>query len=257
MIEARTIYIMAYRQIKRFLRAKSRLIGSIVNPVMWLVFFGLGWSSAFSSPMAKMVFHGLDYMSYLTPGVVMMTIFTASFIGGITVIWDKEFGFLKEILVAPASRRAVILGRALGDALLAVLQGSITFAIASLLVGYINPLAIPVLLLAMFLTAISYACLGSAIGSSVGSVESFQLINMTIAMPMFFLSGTVMPLYRAPWWMRTAALAIPLTYGVDACRSALYGVGMLPLWLDLGVLACIALAFVFLAAAAFERTTIS
>ena len=248
---------MCYRQVKRFLRMKPRIAMSFLRPMVWFFLFGLGWSSALRGRAAQEALGGLSYLEFLAPGVAMMAVFFNSFFAGTAVIWDREFGFLKEILVAPASRRAVILGRALGDALLAVLQGSITFAIASLLVGYINPLAIPVLLLAMFLTAISYACLGSAIGSSVGSVESFQLINMTIAMPMFFLSGTVMPLYRAPWWMRTAALAIPLTYGVDACRSALYGVGMLPLWLDLGVLACIALAFVFLAAAAFERTTIS
>ncbi|MEM2681968.1 MAG: ABC transporter permease, partial [Zestosphaera sp.] len=106
---------MTYRQLKRFINARSRVLMSIVNPVMWLVFFGLGWSNVFNFPGAKTIFGGLDYLTYLASGMVAMTIMMGSFISGVSVIWDKQFGFLKETLVAPVSRAEVILGRAFGD----------------------------------------------------------------------------------------------------------------------------------------------
>ena len=248
---------MCYRQVKRFLRMRSRVVMSFLRPMMWLLFFGLGWSAALRGRPGQEILGGISYLEFLAPGVAMMAVFFSSFFAGTSVIWDREFGFLKELLVAPASRRAIILGRALGDALLALLQGVITFAIASALAGRLNIPGLPVLLLAMFLTAITYACLGSAVGSVVGSVESFQLINMSLALPMFFLSGTVVPLHTAPGWMKMASLVVPLTYGVDAARSASCGLGLMPMWLDLAVLSCLALLSVLLAAKAFERATLA
>ncbi|RLI09141.1 ABC transporter [Candidatus Bathyarchaeota archaeon] len=189
--------------------------------------------------------------------MVMMSIFFTAFFSGTSVIWDREFGFLKETLVAPASRKAVIFGRVLGDSLVALLQGLATFAVASLLVGRVNWLGLPVLLASMMLTALVYASLGSAIGSLVRNVETFQLIHVTVAMPMMFLSGAVVPIHMAPAWMRMAALAIPLTYGVDAARSATCGLSILPAWLDLGILAGLTSALFPLSAKAFERSTVA
>ena len=244
---------MCYRQVKRFLRMRSRVVMSFLRPMMWLLFFGLGWSAALRGRPGQEVLGGISYLEFLAPGVAMMAVFFSSFFAGTSVIWDREFGFLKELLVAPASRRAIILGRALGDALLALLQGVITFAIASALAGRLNIPGLPVLLLAMFLTAIAYASLGTAIGSLVNNLEAFQLVHMTLAMPMMFLSGAVVPLFNAPAWMLTASLLVPLTYGVDLARSAISGVGIMPPWLDLAALSCLALGLLLLAVKAFER----
>ena len=247
---------MCYRQVKCFLRMRARVVMSVARPFMWLFFFGLGWSMTLRGQAARAVL-GTGFLEFVASGVVMMSIFFTAFFSGTSVIWDKEFGFLKETLVAPASRKAIILGRVLGDSLVALLQGLITFAVASLLIGRVNWLGLPMLLSAMMLTALVYASLGSAIGSLVNNVETFQLIHITVAMPMMFLSGAVVPIHTAPAWMKMAALAVPLTYGVDAARSATCGLSILPAWLDLSVLAILASALVPLSAKAFEKATVS
>ena len=247
--------VMAYRQLKSFLRMKARLVMSIGRPLLWLFFFGLGWSSTLRGPVVQQVLKGMSFMDFVVPGVVMMSVFFTSFFAGSSVIWDREFGFLKEVMVAPASRTAVILGRVLGDSLIAILQGVLTLAIATPLLSQPPTWGLPVALSAMFLTALAYASLGTAIGCSVNTIETFQLIHITLAMPMMFLSGAVVPLYTAPLWMKVASVLVPLAYGVDAARTAISGVSLMPLWLDVAVLACLALAFLLLAVKAFEKTT--
>ena len=246
---------MAYRQVRAFLRMKARVAMSFMRPFMWLFFFGLGWSMSLRGQAVRAALRGLSFTDFVVPGVAMMSVFFTSFFSGTSVIWDREFGFLKETLVAPAPRSAIIFGRVLGDSAVAVLQGLITLAIAYPLMEDPDPTGIPLALLAMVLTALIYTSFGSAIGSAVSNIETFQLIQMTVAMPMMFLGGTVVPLYRAPTWMKVASLAVPLTYGVDAARSALTGVGMLPLWLDVAVLACLTPFLILIAARAFEGAT--
>ncbi|HDJ26404.1 MAG TPA: ABC transporter [Candidatus Bathyarchaeota archaeon] len=248
------LYVMAYRQLKSFLRMKVRILISVGRPMMWLFFFGVGWSASLRGPLAQEALEGMGFMDFMVPGVAMMSVFFSAFFAGSSVIWDREFGFLKEVLVAPASRKAIILGRVLGDSIIALLQGIITLAVASPFVSGLSLLGVLQALLAMFLTALAYASLGTAIGSIVSNVETFQLIHVTLAMPMMFLSGAVVPLYQAPSWMRMAALAVPLTYGVDMARSGMTSVELLPTWLDLAVLSCLAIAFLLLAVKAFERT---
>lgn len=114
---------MTYRQVKRFIAARSRLVMTLVNPILWTVFFGLGWNDIFNFPQARAVFSGLDYITYLASGMVAMTIIMNSFMSGMLVIWDKRFGLLKETLVAPTSRAEVVMGRVFGDSLVSVFQG--------------------------------------------------------------------------------------------------------------------------------------
>ena len=251
------VSIMAYRQVKRFLRMRARMVMALIQPLVWMLFFGLGWSSTLRGPMARQVLGGLSYLEFLAPGVAMMTVFGTSFFAGASVVWDREFGFLKEVLVAPASRKAIILGRALGDSLVAIAQGLVTFAIACALAGRVNLVGLPLLVAAMFLTALAHTSLGIAIGSLVTSMEAFQLIVNLISMPTIFLSGTVFPLKMAPEWMKNLSMLIPLTYGVDAARSATFGGALIPLWLDMAVLSALALALVLLSAKAFERATLA
>ncbi|MET1102231.1 MAG: ABC transporter permease [Pyrodictiaceae archaeon] len=129
-----SIYVTTYRELKRFVRSRSRIIGSIVNPIIWMVFFGLGFSRALSVPGIAALFGGVGYMQFLAPGIIAMAVFTASLISGITLIFDKQFGFFKEVLIAPAPRWSALFGRILGDSIAAVLQGAMMLAIVFLIV---------------------------------------------------------------------------------------------------------------------------
>lgn len=261
MIEA--VYIMAYRQLKRFVRARSRIIGMVVNNVLWLLFFGLGWAYTLRGPIASMLFKGLDYLAFLLPGTFTTSIFQASFMGGISVIWDKQFGFLKEVLVAPAPRSLTILGRAIGDAMVSTVNGLIMLSLGFLLTPYLNPLALPIVIALGLMLALGFTSMGIAIASTMRSPEGFQLIVGLLTLPITLLSGTMFPLTNAPNWMQIAALAIPLTYAVDLIRYHLVGVSFLNTiyqWLtpeiELLLLTATSLSLVVLAVEMFKRTTI-
>lgn len=252
----RAFISMVYRQIKRFWRGKSRIIGAIINPVIWLVFFGLGWSKVFNSPMAKQIFGGIDYISFLAPGLMTMGLFTASFISGVTVIWDKQFGFLKETLVAPASRKIIISGRIFGDAIISMFQGFVillfTFPLAkSLKIGGFAPA-----LLLGFILSIAISSMGVTLSLKMASMEGFQMIMMVTMMPLIFLSGSIYPIDTMPKWMQYVAYANPLTYAVDASRNLLLGFSKFSLLLDFSILSTIAIVFLFIAMLLFERATV-
>ncbi len=168
----RVFTTMVYRELKKFSHSRARVVGSIVNPLIWLIFFGKGWSGVFSNPMATSIFGGVDYMTYLVPGIVAMTVFNMSFMQGITIIWDKQFGFLKEILVAPASRTEAILGRITGGAIRAMMQGIIILALSFALADLKLPGVLPALGMA-FLVGIAIAGMGVAIALNMTSMEGF------------------------------------------------------------------------------------
>ncbi len=252
----RTVHIMWYRQIKRFLRARSRVIGSIIQPIFWLIFFGFGFSGTFRMMSPGGMNRSLDYLPFLVPGVVMMSVFFGSFMSGISVIWDREFGFLKEVLVAPVSRNATILGRALGDSTTSVIRGLLILMLASALAPGINFSQIPIVLISMILVALSFTSIGIIIGSKMRSMEGFQLINTFLSMPILFLSGAFYPVQTMPRWMRAIAMMNPLTYGVDGARIALTGTGTNSLWIDLIMLSLTSLVFISVSAWVFRKTTI-
>ncbi len=252
----RVFTTMVYRELKRFSHSRARVVGSIVNPLIWLIFFGKGWSGVFSNPMATSIFGGVDYMTYLVPGIVAMTVFNMSFMQGITIIWDKQFGFLKEILVAPASRTEAILGRITGGAIMAMMQGIIILALSFALADLKLPGVLPALGMA-FLVGIAIAGMGVAIALKMTSMEGFQMIIMMIMLPMTFLSGAFYPISTMPGWMQWLAKMNPLTYAVDGSRYYLAGVtpafGMTADWLVLGGLAALLAG---IAALEFRRATI-
>ncbi|MBC7110354.1 MAG: ABC transporter permease [Archaeoglobi archaeon] len=250
--------VMAYRQMKRFLRAESRLMGTFLNPLIWLVFFGLGFSNLLSSPAMREMFGGADYLSFLAPGIFVMTVFNHSFIAGVSVIWDKEFGFLKEVLVAPISRKEGIFGRILGDSIITLLQGMVilllTFILAEnlRLSGLLPALAVGLLL------SVTFSSLGVSMALRMESMEGFQMIMMIISLPLIFLSGAIYPLGSMPEWMRTLSLFNPLTYGVDAVRCLLIGPSAsdFSLLFDLALLVSLAFLFLLIAMLEFERARI-
>ncbi|MBI4173486.1 MAG: ABC transporter permease [Candidatus Aenigmarchaeota archaeon] len=240
------IYTVWLREMTRFGRARSRVVSSLAMPLFWLIFLGTGFGSAFSLP-------GMDYTAFLAPGIIGMIVLFTSIFSGVSVIWDRQFGFLKEILVAPVSRVSVVIGKALGGATVATFSGLIMLAIAYA-IGAIQPsYGILPAMAFMFLTGTCFVAAGLAIAARMRSMEGFQMIMSFIVMPTFFLSGALFPLSTAPDWMRAISNIDPLTYGVDGLRHALAGNGMLPIWLDFTILAVLALVAISLASYLFRR----
>ena len=225
------IYIMWLRQMKRFMRSRARLIGSLVQPLLFLVTFGFGFNSVYSEAGNG------NFINYLAPGIVIMTIIFASVFSGIDVMWDKQFGFLKETLVAPVPRWALMAGRTLGAATVAVIQGALVLAI-TFAIGF-QPvswwLLIPGLVV-MALVAIIFTAFGTAVGARLSDMQGFQLIMNLIVMPLVFLSGALFPLTGLPSVMYAVVRANPVSYGVDALRTLLISVGSFGLAADFAVL---------------------
>lgn len=243
-----TIYILWLRQIKRYLRSRSRIIGSLGQPLLFLVAMGFGFG-----PIFQKAGQG-NYIQFLAPGIVAMSILFTSIFSGIEVIWDRQFGFLKEILVAPVSRLEIMIGRTLGGATVATLQGLIVLVI-TMLVG-LEPYSfysLPVALLFMFITAIIFTALGTAIASVLDDIHGFQLIMNFLIMPLFFLSGALFPLSQVPKVLNIIAMFDPLTYGVDSLRAVLIGFSHFNIFTDLTVLSSFMVVFLVIGSYLFSK----
>jgi len=272
-----------YRQVKRWFSARSRLVSTVLNPLVWIIFLGLGWGSVFSAsgfkgalpgiPMPpglsisdliqkyfNTIFGGIDYLTFMVSGMASMTVFMASFIGGISVIWDKQFGYLKETLVAPASRKLVIAGRILGDAIVTTIQGLVIILLGFIIASGLRIAGVGIALIYLFLLAITFSSLGTVIALKLSSVEGFQMIVNLLTMPLMFMSGVFYPFTTMPSWMQAIALYNPLSYAVHAVRYWLTGadVGLSPMTPlnDLLVLTAGAAILLLAAGFAFEKTSI-
>jgi ABC-2 type transport system permease protein len=232
--ELRGIYTLWLRECRRFVRDRSRLIGSLITPVLWLVIFGTGLGASFASQPGNAHLK-YSYPQFLLPGIIgQALLFTAMFLG-ISVIWDRQFGFMKEILVAPVSRVSIYIGKMLGVGTGCIFQGIIVLALG-FVIGV--PLGIFSLLGAfglMVLITVGLVCIGLIIASLMKSLESFGTIATFVNMPMFFFSGALFPVGNLPWWLQWAFYLNPLTYGVDALRSVILGSAWTNPVLPLGV----------------------
>ena len=230
-MDANVIFILWKRQLKRYFRSRSRMIGSVAQPLLFLLAFGFGFSSVFQQAGQG------NYFQFLTPGIVSMAILFTSIFTGIEIIWDRQFGFLKETLVAPVSRLDIMIGKTLGGATVASLQGFIVIGI-SLLVGFVpySLIMVPVAFAFMFLIATLFAAIGTAIASLLEDMQGFQLIMNFFVMPIFFLSGALFPLEGLPEVVGIISKVNPLSYGVDGIRSALTGVSYFGFAVDFAVL---------------------
>jgi ABC-2 type transport system permease protein len=242
------IYILWLRQLKRYLRSKPRIIAALGQPLLFLIALGFGFG-----PIFQRAGQG-NYIQFLAPGVIGMTILFTAVFSGIELIWDRQFGFLKETLVAPVPRILVMIGRTLGGATVAMIQGLIVVLIC-LVAGFrvTNFHALPEAILVMLLVSIMFTALGTAIASVLSDFQGFQLIMNFLVMPIFFLSGALFPLTNLPTVLNAIATIDPLSYGVDGLRSALIGVAHFGLPLDLAVLSVIATALVGLGSVLFSR----
>lgn len=246
-----TIYILWLRQIKRFLRSKSRIAGSLGQPVLFLLALGFGFG-----PIYQKAGSG-NYIQFLAPGVIAMSVLFSAVFFGIETIWDREFGFLKETLVAPVSRMEIMLGRTLGGATVSTCQGLIVFGI-SMLVGF-EPQSLFGFLLAaffMFLIAVLFTAFGTALASKMEDMHAFQLIMNFFVMPLFFLSGALFPLNNLPPTLSVITKGNPLSYGVDALRGTLINASHFGLGLDLAVLSICTFVVLFIGSWLFSKTEV-
>jgi ABC-2 type transport system permease protein len=245
-----TIYILWLRQLKRYFRSKSRIIGSLGQPLLFLVALGFGFGPIYQKA------GGGDYLQFLTPGIIAMTVMFTAMFSGMETIWDRQFGFLKETLVAPVSRLNIMFGKTLGGASVAILQGLIVFVI-SLLIGF-RPhlLFLPMALVFMILIAFLFTALGTAIASKMEDMHGFQLIMNFLVMPIFFLSGALFPLNGTPKIIGWLIKINPLTYGVDGLRSSLLSSVHLGLLGDFTILLIAVLILLSIGAYLFSKIQI-
>lgn len=245
------IYILWLRQIKRYLRSRSRIIGSLGQPLLFLLALGYGFGAVY-----KQAGEG-NYLNFLAPGIICMSILFTAIFSGIEVIWDRQFGFLKETLVAPVSRFHIMIGRTLGGATVATFQGLIVMLI-SFLFGFqpISYFSIIPAIFVMFLIALLFTSLGTMIASLLSDMQGFQLIMNFLVMPLFFLSGSLFPLKDLPLPLSILASLDPLTYGIDALRNLLGNIGHYSLSLDVGVLFTATLLFLTLGSYYFKKIQI-
>jgi ABC-2 type transport system permease protein len=253
MTELRGFYTLWLREVKRYLRDRTRIVSSFFQPLLWLVVFGLGLGA-----IVKVSVPGLTYQQLIFPGIIGQTLlFTAMFMG-ISVIWDRDFGFLKEVLVAPVSRFTLFLGKMVGDSTDAVIQGVIVFALGIILGLGIDPLTFLAALPVMLLITFGLVSIGLVIASFMGSLESFGAIQSFINLPLFFLSGALFPIPNLPDWLQFAAKLNPLSYGVDALKQLILGAPWMPLQLqplfvDLAVVGVFDLVMMGIGTWAFAR----
>ncbi|VVC04072.1 ABC-2 type transporter [Candidatus Bilamarchaeum dharawalense] len=225
-----TITILWLRQLKKYFRSRSRLIGSIGQPLLFLIALGFGFGPTFQAAGEG------NYMNFLAPGIIAMSILFTAMFSGIEIIWDRQFGFLKETLVAPVSRYEIMIGRTLGGATIALCQGTIVFFIA-MLVGFTpNLVMLPFAFVFALLISLFFTAFGTAIASALDDMQGFQLIMNFLIMPIFFLSGALFPLKDLPEVIYYITLIDPLTYGVDGLRGTLGAVTQFGLLTDFTVL---------------------
>lgn len=245
------IYILWLRQLKRTWRARSRIIGALANPILFLIAFGFGFGPIFEKA------GGGDYIQFLAPGIISQSILFTSIFTGIEIIHDKQFGFLKEIMVAPVSRIYIMLGRTFGGATIAAIQGLIvlllTFVVGFRLESWFN--IIPAIIV-MLLVATMFAGIGTAIASIMEDMQGFQLIMNFFILPTFFLSGALFPVDNFPVPIKIVSYVNPLSYGVDALRYFLEGGSHFGIGLDMIVLVMISTITVSIGAYLFRKIQI-
>jgi ABC-2 type transport system permease protein len=242
------IYILWLREVKRYIRSRPQIIASLAQPLLYLLVLGFGLG-----PVFQRAGQG-SYIQFVGPGVVGMGILFTSIFSGIGLLWDRQFGFLKETLVAPVPRLQIMAGRTLGGATIAMIQGMLVLTVC-MIAGFRpqSVMAVPMALLFMALTAIVFAALGTAIGSTLKDMQGFQLIMNFLVMPIFFLSGALFPLTNLPTALMVATRLDPLSYGIDGLRGALIGLSQIGIATNIAVLTVVASAFLALGAWSFSR----
>jgi ABC-2 type transport system permease protein len=245
------IYILWLREVKKYSRSRVQIIASLGQPLLYLLVLGFGLGPVYQRA------GGGSYLQFMAPGIVGMAVLFTSVFSGIALLWDRQFGFLKETLVAPVPRIYVMIGRTLGGATVAMLQGTL-IVVVCLIAGFrpVSLVGIPLGFAFMALIAIVFAALGTSIGSSLQDMQGFQLIMNFLVLPIFFLSGALFPLNNLPKALSFVTKLDPLSYGVDGLRAALIGSTHFGALVDAAVLVCVAVALLCLGAWRFSKIEI-
>jgi ABC-2 type transport system permease protein len=245
------IYALWLREVKKYSRSRVQIIASLGQPVLYLLILGFGLG-----PVFQRAGNG-SYLQFVAPGVIGMSILFTSIFSGVGLLWDRQFGFLKETLVAPVPRIRVMIGRTLGGATIAVIQGTLVM-IVCLIAGFrpVSFAALPIAFVFMLLIAVVFGALGTAIGSVLQDMQGFQLIMNFLVMPIFFLSGALFPLNNLPTALTALTSMDPLSYGIDGLRSTLISVSHFGAAVDAAVLCIAASIFLGLGAYLFSRIEI-
>ncbi len=245
MSEIEAVYRIWLREVIRYWRDKSRIVSSFVQPILFLLVLGGGFSFVRLG--------SLSYQTFLFPGIVAMSLVGISISSGISVIWDREFGILKEILVAPVPRTSIFVGKALGGCITALIQGVIVLSLA-FLVGV--PLTVGSFILlvgSMVIISLGLASIGLIIASLIETIESFRVIMNFLIFLLIFLSGAFYPLQEAPEWLKIVSYFNPLTYGVELLRSVIISVSSIPFSLSFTIALLFSLVSILVGALAFNR----
>ena len=242
------IYILWLRELKRYVRSRAQIVASLGQPMLYLIALGFGLGPVFAKAGQG------NYVQFVAPGIIAMTVLFSSVFSGVGLLWDRQFGFLKETLVAPVPRIQIMLGRTLGAATVACIQGTLV-ALVCLVAGFrpVNWAVVPVALVFMVMIASLFAALGTAIGSVLQNIQGFQLIMNFLVMPIFYLSGALYPLSNLPALLSLVTKLDPLAYGVDGLRTTLIGVSHFGLAMDAAVLLIALMILLVVGSRLFDR----
>jgi ABC-2 type transport system permease protein len=245
------IYILWLREVKRYSRSRAQVIASLGQPLLYLLALGFGLG-----PIFEKAGQG-SYLQFVAPGVIGLSVLFSSIFSGIGLLWDRQFGFLKETLVAPVPRLYIMIGRTFGGATVAMIQGLLVIIIC-LIAGFRpqHVSTLPLAVLFMAFIAIVFAALGTTIGSRLQNMQGFQLIMNFLVMPIYFLSGALYPLNDLPVGLRIATRIDPLTYGIDGLRGAFTGTSHFSVGTNAAVMSVVAVIFLALGAQSFSKIQI-
>ncbi len=256
----RGLYTIWYRDILRFWHDKMRMVGMMMFPLLFLFIFGSGLSKSMG-----MLGGGVDFVQFMFPGIIGMTVLMSSFMGGTSVVWDREFGFLKEVLVAPINRASVAVGKTLGSATIALIQGLIILILAPAIGVSLSGWTVIKLLPLMFLFAACLGSLGVLLATRIRSMEAFQALMPMLTFPMIFLSGVFFPMEGLPAWMNVLVKINPATYGIAPIRQVVLGTSegayfgitlfgyTLSIWQEVAIVAGFGLIMLLLAMWSFSK----
>lgn len=241
---------MWYREFKVFLREKSRIVSSLVNPLMWLVIFGTGLSSSLGTSISS---YGGNYQEFIFPGILSMTILFGTIFFGAYIVMDKRVDFLKEVLVAPISRTTIFFGKVLGGTTDVLVESAILLALGPFFGMHYTVASVLSIVGLILLLSVSMTSVGLIIGSFMESPEGFGLLTSFLIFPLFFLSGALFPVSNLPQWLHVFVGVNPLSYAVDAMRGVLLGAHAYPIFADLAVMFAFAIIMVAVGTWSFGR----
>jgi ABC-2 type transport system permease protein len=255
----RTVGMVWRREIIRFRRSPARIVSGLAQPVLFLFVLGAGIKPLAAGRVAG----GVDFQQFIFPGVVAMSVLFSSLFSAISIVWDREFGFLREMLVAPVSRTALVIGKAVGSGSVAVAQGLILLLAAPIVGVSLDPVELVAMFGLLLLLAFSLNAFGMVVATRMQRMESFQMVMSLVINPMLFLSGAIFPLQGLPTWLEVATRVNPATYGVDPIRRVIlgddaapltYGDWVVPIWFEVLIVLAVGAAMLAVAARAMART---